>query len=245
MEFSDFIVYVDESGDHSLTSINPQNPVFVLTFCIFRKDTYRQEMVPAVQALKFKYWGHDGIVLHGYEIRKSQGNFSILLNAGVRATFIDDMNVLFDDAPVTLIAAAIDKQRLAHRYNQPDNPYAIALTFCMERLQRFLGEQNATGQKTFIMVECRGKKEDAELELEFRRIADGGNQVGRMTNLDICFMDKKHNSAGLQMADLLAYPIARHLIDPNQPNRAYDLVEPKFRRSVSGRVQGYGLKVFP
>lgn len=245
MEFSDYMVYVDESGDHSLTSINPQNPVFVLTFCVFRKDAYRTEMVPAVQALKFKYWGHDGVVLHGHEIRKSQGDFSILLNASVRAPFMDDMNYLVSAAPVTLIAAAIDKQRLTARYYRPDNPYAIALTFCMERLQRFLIELGASDQKTFIMVERRGKKEDRDLELEFRRIADGGNQVGPMPNLDIRFMDKKHNSAGLQMADLLAYPISRHVIDPNQPNRAYTLVEPKFRRSAVGRVQGYGLKVFP
>lgn len=49
MEFSDFIVYVDESGDHGLITINPQNSVFVLTFCIFEKEAYRTAMVPLVQ----------------------------------------------------------------------------------------------------------------------------------------------------------------------------------------------------
>jgi hypothetical protein len=34
MEKSDYIIYVDESGDHSLTSIDPQFPVFTLAFCI-------------------------------------------------------------------------------------------------------------------------------------------------------------------------------------------------------------------
>jgi hypothetical protein len=33
--YSQYIVYVDESGDHSLQSIDPQYPVFVLAFCIF------------------------------------------------------------------------------------------------------------------------------------------------------------------------------------------------------------------
>lgn len=56
MEFSDYIVYVDESGDHGLVSINPQNPVLVLTFCIFEKEAYRTTMVPLVQALKFEFW---------------------------------------------------------------------------------------------------------------------------------------------------------------------------------------------
>ena len=33
LAFGDHIVFVDESGDHSLTSINPDYPVFVLAFC--------------------------------------------------------------------------------------------------------------------------------------------------------------------------------------------------------------------
>src|SRR5216683_621493 len=55
MEFSDYIIYVDESGDHSLTSINPQHPVFVLAFCIFEKRAYYETIVPAVQRLKFDF----------------------------------------------------------------------------------------------------------------------------------------------------------------------------------------------
>jgi hypothetical protein len=31
------VIYVDESGDHSLTMIDPLYPIFVLVFCIFRK----------------------------------------------------------------------------------------------------------------------------------------------------------------------------------------------------------------
>lgn len=66
-----------------------------------------------------------------------------------------------------------------------------------------------------------------------------------MANLDIRFMDKKHNPTGLQLADLVAHPIARRVIKPAQPNRAYDLIERKFRRGPNGQVNGYGLKVFP
>lgn len=184
-------------------------------------------------------------MLHSREIRKSSDDFSILLNQGVRDRFITAVNYVVEGAPVSLIAAAIDKQRHIQKYHDPDNPYKIALTFCMERLQRFLLERRQEDRKTWILVEQRGRKEDDDLELEFRRIAAGGNQVGPMPNLDIRFMDKKHNSAGLQMADLLAYPVARHIIDPNQPNRAYELTEPKFRRSAAGKVRGYGLKIFP
>ena len=34
--FSDHIIFVDESGDHSLKSIDPQYPIFALAFCIIR-----------------------------------------------------------------------------------------------------------------------------------------------------------------------------------------------------------------
>jgi hypothetical protein len=58
-------------------------------------------------------------------------------------------------------------------------------------------------------------------------------------------MDKKHNSTGLQIADLTAHPIGRHVINPGQQNRAFQLIEPKLRRGPNGRRDGYGLKIFP
>ncbi len=240
MSFSDYIIYADESGDHSLVSINPQNPVFVLAFCIFEKRSYMETVVPMVQRLKFDFFGHDCVVLHSHEIRKAHGEFNILLNAQTRQAFIDRVNSIMAAVPVTVIAAAIDKQRHVRQYSDPANPYEIALTFCMERLHHWLREHRQEGKLAHLLVEKRGPAEDAKLELEFRRITQGRNQAGVMPNLDIRFMDKKHNSTGLQFADLVAHPIGRHVINPEQPNRAYDLIEPKFRRSASGQVRGYG-----
>jgi hypothetical protein len=245
MSFSNYIVYVDESGDHGLKSINAQNPVFVLAFCIFEKPVYRRAVVPVVQELKFDYWGHDAVILHSHDIRNQRGDFKIFNDPTLRAAFLDRLNAIIDGLPVTIIAGVIDKHQLVKKYAYPSDPYSIALAFCMERLQMFLAECGQTADRTHLLVECRGAKEDKDLELAFRRICDGKNYVGVMPNLDIRFMDKKHNSTGLQIADLVAYPIARHTINPAQPNRAYDIVERKFRRSAAGQVAGYGLKVFP
>ncbi|KAI94742.1 3-deoxy-D-manno-octulosonic acid transferase, partial [Rhodomicrobium udaipurense JA643] len=115
MSFSDYIVYADESGDHSLTSINPQNPVFVLAFCIFEKTAYRKQVVPAVQKLKFDFWGHDCVILHSHEIRKAHGDFNILLNAETRIAFVECINQLMAPLPFTVISAVIDKQRHVQR----------------------------------------------------------------------------------------------------------------------------------
>ena len=45
MSFSDHIIFVDESGDHSISSIDPQYPVFALAFCILRIGDYVRHLV--------------------------------------------------------------------------------------------------------------------------------------------------------------------------------------------------------
>jgi len=207
MSYSDYIVYVDESGDHGLKNIDPEYPVFVLAFCIFHKNSYVEHVVPKIQNLKFQFWGHDAIVLHSHEIRKAKGSFNILLNESVRKQFLPALNSLICDADFTLIASVINKSALVKQHAYPSDPYEIALAFCMERLQWFLSERKQTTTRTHVMVESRGRPEDNALELEFRRLRDGTGYVGQMPNLEIVFMDKKHNSAGLQFADLVAHPI--------------------------------------
>ena len=79
---SDYIVYVDESGDHGLNKIDPTYPLFVLAFRIFHKSTYTNDIVPSLQRFKFKHFGHDMIVLHEHEIRKGEGPFRIPVQQG-------------------------------------------------------------------------------------------------------------------------------------------------------------------
>lgn len=55
------------------------------------------------------------------------------------------------------------------------------------------------------------------------------------------FWDKRANIAGLQMADLAAYPCARHILKPVQKNQAFDIIKNKIYQS--GNVKGW--KVFP
>jgi hypothetical protein len=245
VNYSDYVIYVDESGDHSLDSIDRDYPVFVLDFCILRKDHYAATVAPRVQAFKFAHFGHDIVVLHEHEIRKQKPPFVFLQDQRKRALFMDGLNRLIEEAEFTIVAAVIDKQRLTRQYADPANPYEMALTFCMERAFAFLKDQGQQTRTTHIVVERRGKREDDELELAFRRIRDGGNRWGPMPAFEIVFADKRTNSAGLQLADLTARPIGRHVIDPSQPNRAWDIIEPKLRRNPQGRVSGWGLKIFP
>lgn len=244
MNFSDYIVYVDESGDHGLVSIDPNYPVFVLAFCIFEKEVYRSRCVPSLQALKFKHFGHDMAVLHERDIRQAQGDFKFLVDASRRSAFMSDLTTLVERTAFTLIASAINKKKLRAQYAYPANPYDLALQFCLERLHYFLKENENDGKPVHVVFESRGRREDDELELEFRRVCDGQNMAEELLPFEPVFASKRVNCCGLQIADLVARPIGRHILRPDQANRAYTIIERKFRQS-GGQVKGRGLKVFP
>ncbi|MEX0731190.1 MAG: DUF3800 domain-containing protein [Aquisalimonadaceae bacterium] len=244
-DFSDYIVYVDESGDHGLASIDKYYPVFVLAFCIFHKRDYRERLVPALQAFKFEHFGHDQVVLHETDIRKDRKAFAFLKNPERKQAFLDELTQIVVDTPFTLICSVIRKEAYRDRYAVPDNPYHVALKFGLERLYFFLRGRRDQHRQTHVVVEQRGKREDDELELEFRRICDGGNFGGDSLPFELVFADKKCNSAGLQLADLVARPVGMSILRPEQENRAYQVLEPKFYRDDQGRHDGRGLKCFP
>ncbi|HWL71743.1 MAG TPA: DUF3800 domain-containing protein [Geminicoccus sp.] len=243
--YSDYVIFVDESGDHGLSNIDPNFPIFVLNFCIFRKDHYINSVVPALQSFKFRWFGHDVVILHEHDIVKQRPPFVFLQNPIKRDGFIQELTAIMERAEFTLISAVIDKRRLLHRYARPENPYGIGLRFCMERTWAFLREHAQELKQTAVIVERRGKREDDELELTFRRVCDGANRWGLMPSLRFVPADKRVNSSGLQLADLTARPIGRHVLAPQQPNRAYEIIATKLRRSPAGKVEGWGLKVFP
>ena len=248
--FSDYVVYVDESGDHSLASINPDFPVFVLALCVIHKRHYAEKIIPAVEKLKFNYFGHDSVVLHEHDIRKQKGAFAFLSHLPTRLEFMEKLSSIMDASNFILISCVVDKMRMSKSASALTNPYHIALDICLESLRGFLAEKKQDHLQTHVVVECRGKKEDSELELEFRRICDGNYLGLRQLPFDIVFADKKTNLAGLQLADLVARPVGLNYIRPAQPNQAFDLLKKKFycdggRAGVGKGYEEVGLMVFP
>lgn len=247
MQNSDFIAYVDESGDHSLDRINPQFPLFVLSFCVFRKEDFFRRIVPSMLEFKFKHFGHDCVVLHEAEIRKQRGAFSLLRDPNLRDAFLQDLSALMVAAPFSVIATVIKKDAVQVSGIRHEHIYHLAMGFALERLHRFIAEQGQAGLKTHVVVECRGASEDQDLEEEFRRICDGKNGLDHRLPFDVVFADKKTNSSGLQLADLVARPIGRMILDPpGRLNRAWEIIERKlFRPDASSTYQGWGLKIYP
>lgn len=249
-DFSDYIVYVDESGDHGMVNIDKNYPVFVLAFCIFHKRYYAETAVTELQKFKFRHFGHDLVVLHEHEIRKEKFPFNIFKSREERLAFIGELSEIIERTRFVLSTCVIEKERLRKKYAEPANPYHLALSFGLERIYSFLKEKSQEGKRTHIVVETRGKKEDSELELEFRRICDGANWYNKQLPFSIQFADKKINSTGLQLADLVARPVGLKVLRPDQANRAFEILKPKFyceggRKCVGEGYEGWGLKRFP
>jgi hypothetical protein len=246
---SKFIVYVDESGDHSLDKIDKKYPVFVLAFCVFYKDNYVRNVVSALERLKFEKFGHDIVILHERDIRKELGLFKFR-NRAEKNRFMERLTEVIDENNFILISCLIDKRKIGADEKEQSNPYHVALGFCLETLADLLNEKGQDSCETHIVFEQRGKKEDEELELEFRRICAGSNSSGRKLPFKIILADKKVNSAGLQLADLVARPIGISYFRPDQPNRAFEVLKTKFfcsggRDNLGSGYEDWGLKIYP
>ncbi|MGL4238485.1 DUF3800 domain-containing protein [Tabrizicola sp.] len=248
--FSDYILYFDESGSPELTHVDPDYPLFVLAAVLVSKEDYLSRIVPAVQRLKFDFVGHDQIILHEIDIRKQDGDFLFLRrDQAVRLEFLSRVGLLVEEAPVEAIVAVIRKDSLKRQYVRPYDPYNIALQFCLEMAAQRLYWLGQEGREVAAVFERRGSREDAALELAFRRIVDGktGLKIGakNVAKVDALkrflwtprFVSKKSNSSGLQLADLLARRVGLSILRPDQPNRAFDTIRPKIAEGM--------LKCFP
>jgi hypothetical protein len=156
---------------------------------------------------------------------------------------MSEISNLISAMPFTLFLTCVRKQAHADKYGPyAYSPYNIALEFTMERVLHFL--QNSGETELPIVAEARGKKEDADLERVFFRILSQGtryhlaDQFKRLT-CPLVFRSKKDNIAGVQVADLCAYPCARHVL--GRSDRAYEIVKKHLYNQ--GGVSGW--KVFP
>ncbi len=242
-----FIVYLDETGDHSLGSIDPDFPVFVLVMLVCDRGKYINEIVPAIYTFKMDWWGDESIILHSRDIRMSTGDFSFLRDPTKRSRFIDELNHLMAVLDYSIISIGINKEQLKARYATPKNPYALSLTFAMERLYRIL---KMSGQDSVQLVaEARGRNEDNELKGTFFDILTEGtdyitSKEFKGIDFKLKFIRKSSNIVGTQLADLAAYPTARYIMHPKKENLPFEILKNKFL-VIEGKIKGRSFKVFP
>ena len=229
MRYSDFIVFADESGSADLQRVAPEFPAFALVFCVFRKSVYAAEAVTRVAELKLEYFGHEQINLHEYDIRKKRAPF-LFPTDGTREQFMEDIGEMLSDLDFAILPVVVDKRLISAEMALWVDAYGLALEQGLGRVREVLDDLGGGRDLgiTHVMIEARGSSEDNRARAAISRIrqADGA-MAGEVQPLKALFADKTWNSAGLQIADLVAHPIVRHYLRPEQPNRAWDVIRPK------------------
>jgi len=244
MSRAPFIAYADESGDPGIDNPDPDNPVFVLCVALYRTEDYLTKDLVAMSRLKFEHWWHDAVVFHSHKIRNKLNPFQALTDSEKAKALYEGIGRFFADSPVTLIASAIDKTRHKKAYSTPDHPYYMALQFCMERTFLQIYKELKAGEIVTFVFEKRGKKEDAALKEKFDLFCKH-NACGKIFPFRACFAAKEENITGLQVADLAAYPIARHVETGSHDRKDWQSILPRIRQSPGGNIYGWGLKIFP
>ena len=244
-----YYLFLDETGDHGLTYIDRNFPLFLLCGLIIEQKALIQ-LEDEVNSFKEKFFGTKDVILHSRDIRKCEGPFQILFDLSLKEQFYANLNKILSDAQYSLVGSAVNKKRHIKKYGKiASDLYSLSLSFVLERLVFYL-DSISVNAKAHIYAEERGKKENNQLVKYFNSVRDMGTYYVTNTRLqnrieDFRFFNKRDNIVGLQIADLCAYPMARHVLTPSEPYVPFKIIRDKIYCNNKGDYLGWGLKVFP
>ena len=156
--------------------------------------------------------------------------------------FAGDLSDAIDAAPFEIAAVVIDKRAPSADPLEAIDPYPLCASIGIERIERSLARSG--GRLARIVFEGRGKKEDQRLRADvmaFRRVLK--EQIAIQPDME--FESKAAGLIGLEIADLVAYPIGRSVIDRPQPNLPMEIIERKFLHGPDSERARAGLTVIP
>ena len=244
-----YFCFLDETGDHGLTYVDKNFPLFLLCGVVIREDDL-VIMENKINKFKKTYFKTPEVILHSRDIRKCEGPFQILFDLELKALFYKDLNCILSEGDYGLIGSGIRKDKYVKKYGKVAlDPYSLSLSFVLERLI-FYTDQLDKSVIIEIVVEERGKREDQALLSHFNSIVDRGtfyvtSERFRSRIKRLNFFAKRENITGLQIADLCAYPLARYILNPKEPYIPFQVIESKIYCSEKGERKGWGLKMFP
>jgi hypothetical protein len=247
LEAVKYYIFIDESGDHGLKNLDPGFPNFALCGVILSESQY-EVLEEDFNSIKNHFWKDKKVIFHSRDIRKCEKEFKILLDLTIKAELYSQLDGAIEKNHFTVISSVIKKANYIKKYGKlKSDVYEIALSFIVERAVFYLDSIEESIDKLYFIIEKRGKKEDAQLRNHFESLLQVGTyylspERLKSYNFHITFMDKRKNINGLQLADLVVYPIARYVEDKDRANPAFDIIRPKIYNK-GGRL--YGLKEFP
>lgn len=236
-----YYLFIDETGDHSLSNVDQNFPIFMIGGVLISEKEY-EIFQGKINDFKNTFFDTTEVILHSRDIRKINPPFQILFDLEVKKKFYNLLDKIISDTNFVINPVAILKENHIKKYGKvAENPYTISLNLIIERTV-FDCDTMPDCSEVEMVIEKRGKREDSELLEVYQKIRTRGTgyvspeRIARLfTKID--FKNKMDNDEGLQLSDLVSYPIARKILYPEKLNPAYDLLKPMIRKN--------GWKIFP
>ena len=246
-------LFLDESGDHNLSRIDPVYPIFVLGGVIV-EDHNELQLTERLNEFKRDMFGSTNIILHTADITRNRNGFEALQNPCFRDRFRNRLNELMRTLSYSVVACVIQKKEHLSRYGPTArDPYMLSLEILVERFCLDIGDANRGGVISnggVVVAEERGPTLDRELDLAWSKLKSDGTDYVSATDIEerilaLNLRSKKDNIAGLQLADLVVSPIGRHILG-KRDHEDWEIVNQKFCSSpITGQSEGYGLVLLP
>lgn len=247
-------MYIDESGD-TISLSQGGKKFLILTGCIVAEKN-KISIEKQFRDIKQKYYQDPEVEIKSNFLRYANPDLLEdspikLKDKGKYDELEKDMAKFLKEIPVTLYSIVVQKNDYWAQY-PAQNPYEIAYIFLIERFQKYLEEKDALG---ICIIDPR----EGQVEKAFI-----GDELDRIHNLlrwkEHRFWQKCPNiverllfatsdkTVGIQLADLYCYPVF-NVFEYNKKKGEYwrfsELTLPKLYKSSTGKLIGYGLKLFP
>jgi hypothetical protein len=252
-----YLIYVDEAGTSGFTEMDR----YVLGAVVVRETEYHtlDRAVNDVKRKHFQVPDPDRVELHVKDLMNNKGPYRALPLEQRLDVFSDTCSVLAS-ANCTLLASVIRKEKVWEGKRPTWDVMEWGHRLLFERACNLLekvnqaralaGEHPEHGILLFDRVEPRfDAKRRARLVSHYQH---GSHYVKNKYLIEEpLFVDGQYRNLS-QLADHVAYVLRRKFRPDRRENRMDHLCDqeyarllPKFDRSATGRVDGYGIKVFP
>ncbi len=242
-----FTLFIDECGDPNLEKFDKTFPLF--TLCgILISDKKLTWLEKEVNNLKQELWGNNDVIFHSREIRNCSRDFVNLLDQNTKMRFYSRINEILGSEDVyVVVCCCILKEPFVERFNTGEDVYGLSLKYLIERAIFHIDDCSHGNSRLRIIVERRNPNQNQALLKYYNGLRVNGTKwitPERLTDRikSLSFVGKKDNVIGLQIADLIAYPISRQILNPNRSNPAFEIIAKNIYTYKGAKL---GLKIIP
>lgn len=146
-----------------------------------------------------------------------------------------------------IVCCCILKVPFVERFNTGEDVYGLSLKYLIERSIFHIDDCTDGNAKLRILVERRNPKQNSILLKYYNGLRIKGTKwitperIGdRIKGFNFAY--KRDNIIGLQVADLIAYPIGRQVLNPERPNPAFEVIAKNIYTYKGARL---GIKIIP